>query len=203
MTTAPTPMPGLPFAQVGYKLTKKAVELGGASITAMLNAGWTHEMLMREGMIEGIPAVPAWPPAAGPESAFYDPTEKQPGSPRTSLLLEQYGEASKIAACVVDQVLERDAHGRRKYGVSLDRTDLDTPDWLQHMAEELMDGAHYALAAKTEIRRRSELIRENYAKALNTAQDQARAMLSDADYKVAERVLKVFNTALYELERKK
>lgn len=188
MTTAPTLMPGLPYAQVGYKLTKKAVELGGASITAMLNAGWTHETLMREGMIEGIPAAPAWPPVT---------------SPRTSLLLEQYGEASKIAACVVDQVLERDAHGRRKYGVSLDRTDLDTPDWLQHMAEELMDGAHYALAAKTEIRRRSELIRENYAKALNTAQDQARAMLSDADYKVAERVLKVFNTALYELERKK
>ena len=48
------------------------------------------------------------------------------------------------------QLLTRDAHGQRKYGTSLDRTDLTLGDWLQHQAEELMDGAGYALAAKRE-----------------------------------------------------
>lgn len=76
------------------------------------------------------------------------PTE--PTSPRCSVLLQQYGDASSIAASVVDQVLARDAHGQRKYGVSLDRSDLTVSQWLQHLAEELMDGAHYALAAKRE-----------------------------------------------------
>ena len=51
---------------------------------------------------------------------------------------------------VTRQLIERDAHGQRKYGTSLDRTDLTLGDWLQHQAEELMDGAGYALAAKRE-----------------------------------------------------
>lgn len=59
---------------------------------------------------------------------------------------------SRTTAAVVLQVLERDAHGQRKYGVTLDRGDLSLSDWLQHMAEELMDGAHYAIAAKREFR---------------------------------------------------
>lgn len=57
---------------------------------------------------------------------------------------------SNIAQSVVIQVLARDAHGQRKYGVTLDRGDLTHSQWLQHLAEELMDGAHYALAAKRE-----------------------------------------------------
>lgn len=54
---------------------------------------------------------------------------------------------------VTRQLIERDQHGRQKYGVTLDRTDLSHADWLQHMAEELMDGAGYALAAKREYER--------------------------------------------------
>lgn len=54
---------------------------------------------------------------------------------------------------VTRQLIERDAHGQRKYGTSLDRTDLSLGDWLQHQAEELMDGAGYALAAKREYER--------------------------------------------------
>lgn len=60
---------------------------------------------------------------------------------------------SQITQQLIDQLVSRDAHGRSKYGVTLDRTDLTAPDWLQHMAEELMDGAGYALAAKREIER--------------------------------------------------
>lgn len=51
---------------------------------------------------------------------------------------------------VTRQLIDRDRKGREKYGVTLDRRDLSVSDWLQHMAEELMDAAGYALAAKRE-----------------------------------------------------
>lgn len=54
---------------------------------------------------------------------------------------------------VTQALIARDAAGRKKYGTSLDRTDLSATDWLQHMSEELLDGAGYALAAKREIER--------------------------------------------------
>lgn len=49
---------------------------------------------------------------------------------------------------VTRQLIERDQRGRKKYGTSLDREDLTHDEWLQHLAEELMDAAGYALAAK-------------------------------------------------------
>lgn len=60
---------------------------------------------------------------------------------------------SDITRQLVEQVVSRDAAGRQKYGTTLDRTDLSLADWLQHQAEELMDGAGYALAAKREAER--------------------------------------------------
>lgn len=51
---------------------------------------------------------------------------------------------------ITRQLIERDMRGRQKYGATLDRSDLSLADWLQHMAEELMDAAGYALAAKRE-----------------------------------------------------
>lgn len=56
-------------------------------------------------------------------------------------------EAAQVSD-VTRQLIERDQRGAAKYGTTLDRTDLRLPDWLQHMAEELMDAAGYALAAK-------------------------------------------------------
>lgn len=82
-----------------------------------------------------------------------EPNGTRPTEPRCSVLLQRYGNASAIAASVVDQVLARDAHGQQKYGVTLDRGDLSIQDWLQHMAEELMDGTHYALCVKREFQR--------------------------------------------------
>ena len=49
---------------------------------------------------------------------------------------------------LIDLLVARDAAGRAKYGATLDRGDLSHADWLQHMAEELLDAAGYALAAK-------------------------------------------------------
>jgi len=48
-----------------------------------------------------------------------------------------------IVAAVIQKFLDRAAMGKKKYGVTLDRTDLKTLDWIQHAQEELMDGILY------------------------------------------------------------
>lgn len=180
-----------------YRVSPMYAQPANLSLLSFINKGWTLAALLEHRYAEAIPAQPAWPgaPVGSLPGSLPQPApgvETPASSPRTSVLLEQYGNASDIAASVVDQVLSRDAYGQRKYGVSLDRIDLDTPDWLQHMAEELLDGAHYALAAKREITRRGAAQRDAVVKSMNTAQDQARALMSDAEYKVAERALGVF-----------
>lgn len=57
-------------------------------------------------------------------------------------------EVSNTTQKLIDLLVARDRTGRAKYGTTLDRDDLAFNDWLQHMAEELLDGAGYALAAK-------------------------------------------------------
>jgi hypothetical protein len=59
-------------------------------------------------------------------------------------------EVSAITRQLIHQLIERDRKGRAKYGTSLDRSDLAPDDWAQHMAEELMDAAGYALALRRE-----------------------------------------------------
>ena len=48
-----------------------------------------------------------------------------------------------IVQSVIQQFIERSKMGKEKYGTDLDRTDLDTKDWIQHAQEELMDGILY------------------------------------------------------------
>lgn len=64
--------------------------------------------------------------------------------------IQQVLDVSATTATLIGQTIERDARGKAKYNETLDRTDLSLEDWLQHQAEELMDGAGYALAAKRE-----------------------------------------------------
>ena len=52
---------------------------------------------------------------------------------------------------VVVQLRERKERGLQKYGVTTDRIDLSTLEWLQHLQEELMDGAVYIEKLKSEI----------------------------------------------------
>jgi len=56
-----------------------------------------------------------------------------------------------IVAAVVKKFLERSEVGKKKYGVTLDRTDLKPHDWIQHAQEELMDGILYLEKLKGEI----------------------------------------------------
>lgn len=41
----------------------------------------------------------------------------------------------------------RQSVGRKKYGHSIDRDDLTREEWLQHLLEEMLDGAQYAVKA--------------------------------------------------------
>ena len=48
-----------------------------------------------------------------------------------------------IVAAVIKKFAERSELGIKKYGVTLDRTDLGVLDWITHAQEELMDGILY------------------------------------------------------------
>ena len=61
-----------------------------------------------------------------------------------------------IVAAVVASFLQRSELGQKKYGTTLDRTDLKTLDWVQHVQEELMDAILYLERLKKEISRPSE-----------------------------------------------
>ena len=54
---------------------------------------------------------------------------------------------------VIEQLKERENRGNEKYGVNTDRTDLSPIEWLQHLQEELMDGAVYIEKLKTELKK--------------------------------------------------
>lgn len=56
-----------------------------------------------------------------------------------------------IVNTVVQRFIQRSEFGQKKYGVTLDRTDLKTGDWIQHMQEELMDAILYLEKLKTTL----------------------------------------------------
>jgi histidinol dehydrogenase len=53
---------------------------------------------------------------------------------------------------VVKQLRDREEESLRKYGVSTERTDLTTLQWLQHLQEELMDASVYIEKLKNEMK---------------------------------------------------
>ena len=57
-----------------------------------------------------------------------------------------------IVDAVIKKFLERSAVGQKKYGVTLDRTDLKIFDWITHAQEELMDGILYLEKLKHTVR---------------------------------------------------
>ena len=50
---------------------------------------------------------------------------------------------SKIEDKVMAKIYNRAIMGKAKYGVTMERTDLSTLDWLVHAQEEAMDSAVY------------------------------------------------------------
>ena len=49
----------------------------------------------------------------------------------------------KIADTVAKHVIERAKVGLNKYGVTVEKSDLTFAEWLQHLQDELLDGAIY------------------------------------------------------------
>jgi len=58
----------------------------------------------------------------------------------------------KNVTAVVERMLQRADTGLRKYGVTTERTDLSTVDWLTHLQEELMDSCIYIEKLKNEFK---------------------------------------------------
>lgn len=48
-----------------------------------------------------------------------------------------------VVKSILHKFADRADFGKKKYGTDLDRTDLNTLDWIQHAQEELMDGILY------------------------------------------------------------
>lgn len=58
----------------------------------------------------------------------------------------------RIVIQVLHQIAERSEKGLEKYGTNLERTDLETLDWLQHAQEEAMDLCLYLERIKEQIK---------------------------------------------------
>ena len=56
-----------------------------------------------------------------------------------------------IVEAIVQKFQQRSDVGQKKYGVTLDRKDLSTFDWIQHTQEELMDAILYLERLKRDV----------------------------------------------------
>ena len=56
-----------------------------------------------------------------------------------------------IVESVIEQFKQRSNVGINKYGVTLDREDLNALQWLQHLQEELMDATLYVQKLKQKL----------------------------------------------------
>jgi len=48
-----------------------------------------------------------------------------------------------IVDSIIDQFISRATFGKEKYGVDLDREDLDIIEWIEHVKQEHMDAILY------------------------------------------------------------
>lgn len=67
---------------------------------------------------------------------------------------------SDVTAALITELLQRDTVGIRKYGTSLDHQDLTLEQWLQHLKEELMDGAGYIQSALNMLEKTKKILSE-------------------------------------------
>ena len=59
---------------------------------------------------------------------------------------------SKYEEKVIEKIRERAALGLQKYGVTMAREDLSNIQWIEHLQEELMDGAIYCERILNDLR---------------------------------------------------
>lgn len=62
--------------------------------------------------------------------------------------------SEEVEESVVAAIRSRRDAGRAKYGVTMEREDLNALDWLQHLQEELLDAAIYVEKLKRTVTRK-------------------------------------------------
>ena len=67
--------------------------------------------------------------------------------------MEDTPKLDSIVTSIIDQFTARAKMGKQKYGVDLDRTDLERVDWINHAQDELMDGILYLEKLKQELQK--------------------------------------------------
>jgi len=58
---------------------------------------------------------------------------------------------SKLLKQLFDEYEQREQRGLSKYGTTMDRTDLELKDWVQHALEEAMDLSLYLMKIKEQL----------------------------------------------------
>jgi hypothetical protein len=95
-------------------------------------------------------APPSSPGASAAASAALTPAPSAaPLTPADTLKEEP--KLDSVVTAVLESFKQRAAAGQQKYGTTLDRTDLNTLDWIQHTQEELMDATLYLEKLKREF----------------------------------------------------
>ncbi len=64
----------------------------------------------------------------------------------------------KFVESVVEKYQERSRVGIQKYNTTLERKDLNTIDWLNHLQEELMDATLYIERLKEEVSKLKDIL---------------------------------------------
>jgi hypothetical protein len=67
--------------------------------------------------------------------------------------MDENFQPDSVVQAVIDKFAARAKMGKEKYGVTMDRNDLEFWDWLNHFQEELMDGIVYAEKIKQQIKK--------------------------------------------------
>ena len=101
------------------------VNISVAEEEEILGVGFTKEEL--DALIDD-PFFSEDPTQVVPEDVVYEVSE---------------GFRSDTLTKVVDEFHKRETVGISKYGTTVDRSDLDLSQWLQHLKEELMDATLY------------------------------------------------------------
>ncbi len=94
-------------------------------------------------------------------------------------MLQDLTNMEKLTDSIVEGVIakfqQRSEVGINKYGKTLDRTDLNYKDWLNHIQEELMDAILYCerlrKESKTEFERGYKAAAEVYTKLLEAKEN--------------------------------
>lgn len=71
---------------------------------------------------------------------------------------------SRIEDAIAKRLQDRAAFGAQKYGVTMERTDLQFVDWLKHIQEELLDGAVYIEKVLEDFQKEGKEVSESYNK---------------------------------------